>query len=60
MEYNVGDVVEYRTFSGEVRRARVVNREADIKNGLPWFDGQTYGIGQVWGYDSQIVKVVKQ
>ena len=60
MEYEENDVVTYRPFGGGSRVIRVVNKEEDIKNGFPGFDGvdlsgeQTY-----WGYDSQIIKVQK-
>ena len=38
MDYRVGDVIVYRSFGGR-RTVRVTNREADIKNGRPGFDG---------------------
>jgi hypothetical protein len=66
MEYEVGSVIEYKAF-GEVRTVTVANRYTDIKNGRPGFDGRCYvregGIGplymSVWGYDSQITRVIR-
>lgn len=58
--YNVGDVIEYRTFGGDIRRVRVTFKSDDIKNGLPGFDGDLVnGKGTFWGYDDQIVRVVR-
>jgi hypothetical protein len=59
MDYKVGDVIEYQTFTGNRRRVLVEYRDPDIKNGRPGFDGVSLsedGMG-VWGYDSQIVRV---
>jgi hypothetical protein len=37
--YGIGDVIEYQLVGGGIRWVRVTNREADIKNGRPGFDG---------------------
>jgi hypothetical protein len=67
--YAVGDVVEQETVIGN-RLIRVTNREQDIKNGFPGFDGalvdedgtELYDgdryMTAVWGYDHLIVRVV--
>jgi len=63
MEYDVGDIIEYNTFGGGSRRVAVTNREPDVKNGRPGFDGimsTPEGTVSVWGYDDQIVRVVKK
>lgn len=60
-QYEVGDVIEYVAFAGERRQVRVTFKSSDIKNGRPGFDGELAGGGpgsEVWGYDSQIVRVV--
>jgi len=59
--YKPGDYVAYSTFSGEKRVCLVTERYPDVKNGIPGFDGIITGpdgdVG-VWGYDSQIRKVL--
>lgn len=57
MEYNVGDTIVYRTFGGEARTVLVTEKEDDVKNGRPGFDGVTEDGVDVWGYDEQIVSV---
>ena len=54
--YQVGDVVTYRTFSGDLRTVMVTGKEPDIKNGRPGFDGDN-DEGHFWGYDEQIARV---
>lgn len=58
IEYKVGDVIAYSPFGGGERVVVVSNR--DVHNGRGAFDGSlrddpTFG---VWGYDSQITRVV--
>lgn len=58
MEYNVGDTITYRAFGGVLRVVRVEEKDPDIKNGQPGFDGTVIegpdaGMS-VWGYDDQI------
>jgi hypothetical protein len=65
MDYEVGDVIEYRTFTGNHRRVLVEYKEADVKNGRPGFDGTCTNGGAnpgmtVWGYDDQITRVVSR
>jgi hypothetical protein len=59
--YQVGDTIEYLTFGGERRQVIVTNKDDDIKNGRPGFDGtlinETGPFNEVWGYDDQIVRV---
>jgi len=57
--YNVGDLVRYETFTGELRTVKVTAKLSDIKNGRPGFDGFIHkNEGEtVWGYDSQIIRV---
>lgn len=64
-EYEVGDVVEYRPFGGGLRAVRVCDKDSDIKNGRPGFDGylldeegDEFKEATVWGYDEQIVRVL--
>ena len=60
MRYKIGDIVKYRTFMGDYRYVRVTDKEDNIKNGKPGFDGVVSGTQEtVWGYDYQIVKVFK-
>jgi len=68
MKYKVGDIIEYRTFGGELRKVKVEIKEEDVKNGRPGFDGTIIDMANkdnkilqdsVWGYDSQITRVIK-
>lgn len=60
MNYKVGSIIEYETFTGQVRRVKVTGKDSDIKNGRPGFDGVIQGNGMsVWGYDSQITRVLE-
>jgi hypothetical protein len=63
-DIRVGDIVHYSPFGGGNRRVKVTNREPDIKNGRPGFDGYLLddigarvANGEVWGYDDQITRV---
>ena len=69
LDYGEGSIIIYSPFGGGTRRVRVECRESDIKNGRPGFDGvlvsQTDGDATedgdgVWGYDDQIIRVVKR
>lgn len=60
MDYKVGDTIEYVTFGGGVRRVTVTQREADVKNGYPGFDGIMADGMTVWGYDDQIERVISR
>jgi hypothetical protein len=64
MDYKVGDEIVYETFLGNRRRVLVTDREDDIKNGRPGFDGVQVGGSEageeVWGYDDQIVNVTRR
>ena len=71
MDYCIGDVIEYRPFEGGSRFVLVDTKEADVKNGRPGFTGRTiiklgmntnshtYSSADSWGYDSQIIRVVR-
>lgn len=56
--YEVGDTISYTPFGGGVRRVRVVESFADVKNGEPGFDGIVLDGPEegatVWGYDRQV------
>jgi hypothetical protein len=52
--YKVGDTVTYITFSGVRRSVVVKNKEEDIKNGYPGFEGSDKDGNDCWGYDDQI------
>lgn len=59
--YEVGDVIEYRTFMDRLRRARVIGREPSIEgSGHPGFDAIEVTTGeQVWGWDGQVERVIE-
>lgn len=62
--YEVGDIIEYNAFGGELRRVLVESKSENIKNDRPGFDGVLVAAPEddqwrdVWGYDDQIVRVV--
>ena len=63
--YKVGDTIEYTSFGGDSRIVKVTASFEDVKNGRPGFDGTIVGgpvsdWDDVWGYDSQITRVVKR
>ena len=55
-----GDLITYRTFSGEYRKVTVTNVTDDIKNGRAGFDGIIVGwpTDYVWGYNTQIIEIL--
>ena len=60
--YRVGDIINYHTFTGQVRTVRVTKRK--IVKGKPGFsgvivDGPEKGY-KAWGYDSQIETAAKK
>lgn len=55
--YKVGDTVTYIQFGGQRMTVIVTNKERDIKNGRPGFDGVDEDGGAWWGYDVQIIDV---
>ena len=57
--YRVGSIIKYRAFGGEIRTVEVESKESDIKNGRPGFDGMVRPGEWCWGYDDQIISVVK-
>ena len=63
MNYQIGDIIEYTTFDGSVRRVLVDNKEVDIKNGRAGFTGNFVDAPSdhfgVWGYDYQIIRVLR-
>ena len=60
LDYKAGSTIKYRPFTGPVRTVVVEEREADVKNGQPGFVGTTTRGEDVWGYDDQIIEVVKR
>ena len=74
--YNEGDVIEYAQFGGGKVMVKVDEKTPDVKNGRPGFAGDVvvrnaqgglsfakYANGErqgAWGYDSQVVRVVKK
>ena len=59
LNYRVGSTIKYRAFGGEIRTVVVESKEEDIKNGRPGFDGMVRPGEWCWGYDDQIISVVK-
>jgi hypothetical protein len=58
-KYKVGSTIKYRAFDGEVRTVVVEEKSSNIKNGRPGFVGTTTSGMDCWGYDDQIIGVVK-
>ena len=64
MDYRIGSIIIYKTFGGTLREVEVTNKDDDIKNGCSGFDGNLLNsngryVDEVWGYDDQIISVVK-
>jgi len=66
VNYSVGDTIQYRTSVGSVRTILVEEKDDDIKNGRSGFAGAIVGStaagdeGGGWGYDDQVIRVVKR
>jgi len=58
-KYLVGSVIQYVSFGGGLRTVTVDEKVDDIKGGRSGFGGITDRGEPVWGYDDQIVAVVK-
>lgn len=60
--YRQGSLIVYRPFAGSDRTVSVRIKSEDIKDGRPGFEGDLVTSEQddsVWGYDYQIIQVVK-
>lgn len=67
--YKEGSIIVYRPFGGGRRTVLVECKESNIKNGRPGFDGvlcdregkpiHDEHEGGVWGYDDQIISVLR-
>ena len=59
--YQVGSLIEQKTSDGKLRLVIVTEIIPRIHNGKHGFDGYVYGQRgkHVWGYDEQIVRVIK-
>lgn len=61
-DYQVGSIIEYQNFGGKTVRVRVIDRDPDVKDGRPGFDGEVTGGPDkgvtVWGYDEQVTRVI--
>lgn len=62
VDYEVGDLVQYKLADGRVRTVYVEEKRERIKNGRPGFIG-TCMKGDIegsrcWGYDDQVIRVV--
>lgn len=60
LSYEVGDEIEYEDLGGGQRIVRVTARSDDIKNGRPGFDCVGNHGEEWWGYDYQIIRVVRR
>ena len=60
IDYKIGDTIAYSPFGGGRRVVTVTDRDENIKNGRAGFDGTTADGMTFWGYDSQILSVVKR
>ena len=57
--YRPGSIIEKEDSAGPIRVV-VTAKEQTIKNGMPGFDGYKEKDGTpIWGYDSQIIRVIK-
>ncbi len=60
LNYEVGDEIEYEDLGGGRRIARVTMKSSNIKNGRSGFDCVGNNSEQWWGYDYQIIRVVRR
>ena len=62
LDYALGSIIEYRNSGGEILKVQVDEKEDDIKNGRCGFSGIILGSDDdsCWGYDSQIIRVIKK
>ena len=68
LDYREGSIIVYSPFGGGKRRVLVDEKESNIKNGRPGFSGALVGADNkpnadgdgVWGYDDQIIRVVRR
>jgi hypothetical protein len=61
IEYQIGDTIEYMTFAESYREVVVTGKH--MEKGKPGFDGVLTvpaAYPSVWGYDYQVVRVVKR
>lgn len=61
LDYTIGSIVKYRAFCGTIRETVVIESHTEIKEGCPGFDGYLKNDPgmTVWGYNQQIIEVVK-
>lgn len=61
IDYKAGDTIVYNSFGGS-RTVVVTDRYEDVKNGRPGFDAHLLDdpSALVWGYDAQILSVIRQ
>jgi hypothetical protein len=60
LSYEVGDELEYEDLGGGRRIARVTAKSHDIKKARPGFDCVGNNGEEWWGYEYQIIRVVKR
>jgi len=62
LDYALGSIIEYRNSGGEILKVQGDEKEDDIKNGRSGFSGIILGSDDdgCWGYDSQIIRVIKK
>ena len=60
-DYTAGSVVKYKAFCGTIRETVIIESHVEIKEGCSGFDGYLKNDPEktVWGYDHQIIEVVK-
>lgn len=58
--YEIGDTVVYESTSGRVRECIVESKDPNIKHGYSGFTGTTTDGEQVWGYDDDIIRVIRK
>lgn len=57
--YRIGSKIKYRNNGGQIVTLVVDEIEEDIKNGQPGFGGNTEKGEGVWGYDDQVIAVLR-
>ena len=58
--YKVGDTIETKNAFGQFEWVVIERRSGDVKDGRPGYTGTNDEGRQVWGYDSEILRITKE
>lgn len=58
--YNIGDTIETKNTLGQFEWVVIERRSDNIKDGRSGYTGTNDEGREVWGYDSQIIRITKE